>query len=253
MARGRVDPDGGWRLPGWLYLGTWMVLLVATVLTVFDPHPDGASWTSLANRCGVVATTILAPSPRTRRLAWLVAGLTWVGVVLTGTPGWWLAGLVPAWLLAGDPAWLPPGRHRDGPGRAWLFYDGGCGLCHRCVRLVLAEDRREAPIRLAPLGGTAFSETIEASVRQQLPDSIVLVTPDGRILDRSDALFELARLLGGWWRLAAAALWLIPRPLADAAYRLVAAIRYRLFGRPAESCPLLPPEFRERFDLRCDE
>ena len=71
--------------------------------------------------------------------------------------------------------------------------------------------------------------------------------------DNNAGYFELARLLGGWWRLAAAALWLIPRPLADAAYRLVAAIRYRLFGRPAESCPLLPPEFLERFDLRCDE
>lgn len=257
MARGRIDPDGGWRLPGWLYLGAWMVLLVATVLTVFDPHPDGTAWTSWAKRVGVVTATILASSPRTRRLAWVVVALIWAGVILTDTPGWWLAGLVPVWLLAGDPAWVPPGRHRDGPndktGRVWLFYDGNCGLCHRCVRLLLAEDRREVPIRLAPLGGTAFNETIEVSMREQLPESIVVVTPGGRVLCQSSAVVELSRLLGGWWRLAAAAIRLVPRPLVDLGYRLVASIRYRLFGRQAESCPLLPPELRERFDLRYDE
>jgi len=254
MARGRVDPDGGWRLPVWLYVGSWIVLLTATVLAVFDTHPDGITWTDLANRAGVVTATILAPAPRTRRLAWLIVGLTWIGVCWTGVADWWLAGLVPAWLLSSDPGWVPGGSHRhDRPGPAWLFYDGHCGLCHRCVRLVLAEDRREDTIRLAPLQGAAFSEMVEESVRERLPDSIVLVTPTGRVLCRSAAILELGRLLGGCWRLAAGFARLIPRPLADLAYRLVAAIRHRLFGRPTEACPLIPAELRERFDLRYDE
>lgn len=267
MSRGRVDPDGGWRLPGGLYLGGWMVLLVATVLTAFDPALDGSSWTSLAARGGVVVTTLLAASPRTRHLAWLLAGLTWVAVILAGTPLWWLVGLVPVWFLAADPGWIPAGGHLEPKGTgaedgakdgtssagAWLFYDGGCGLCHRCVRLVLAEDRREDPMRLAPLGGTAFTEAIEAEVREDLPESIVVVTPAGDVLCRSAAVFEIARLLGGWWRLLSAASRAVPRPLIDVGYRLVAAIRFRIFGRTSAACPLLPPELRERFDLRYDE
>ena len=112
---------------------------------------------AVAARGGVVVTTLLAASPRTRHLAWLLAGLTWVAVILAGTPLWWLVGLVPVWFLAADPGWIPAGGPLEPKGTgaedgakdgtssagAWLFYDGGCGLCHRCVRLVLAEDRRE--------------------------------------------------------------------------------------------------------------
>jgi pilus assembly protein CpaC len=42
-------------------------------------------------------------------------------------------------------------------------------------------------------------------------------------------------------------------PGIDVGYRLVAAIRFRIFGRTSAACPLLPPELRERFDLRYDE
>ena len=254
MARGRVNPDGDWQLPVWLHAASWFVLLAATVLAVFDTGPDDTVWTELANRGGVVTATILAASPRTRRLAWLIAGLTWVGLACGGMADWWLSGLAPAWLLSADPAWIPDGRHRDNrSGPAWLFYDGHCGLCHRCVRLVLSEDRREDTIRLAPLQGAAFSEMVESSVRERLPDSIVLVTPAGEVLCRSAAVLELGRLLGGCWRMAAGISRVIPRPLADLVYRLVATIRHRLFGRPTEACPLIPDELRGRFDLRYDE
>jgi predicted DCC family thiol-disulfide oxidoreductase YuxK len=32
-------------------------------------------------------------------------------------------------------------------------------------------------------------------------------------------------------------------------YDWVARIRYRLFARPADVCPVMPPELRRRFDL----
>ena len=35
----------------------------------------------------------------------------------------------------------------------------------------------------------------------------------------------------------------------DIAYDFVASIRYRLFARPKEACPMLPPDLRSRFDL----
>jgi hypothetical protein len=37
-----------------------------------------------------------------------------------------------------DPAWVKP----FGAETEMIFYDGHCGLCHRAVRFVLAEDRR---------------------------------------------------------------------------------------------------------------
>lgn len=35
-------------------------------------------------------------------------------------------------------------------------------------------------------------------------------------------------------------MYLIPRPVADAGYDLVGRVRYRLAGRSAAACPVLP-------------
>ncbi len=266
MARGRIDPGGGWQLPAWLHSGSWLLLLTATLSTALESRTASTpSWASDVNVSLAIRTiagiaTLLAFSPRTRLLAWLMIGLCWAGIAVgAGGPSIWnLPSVLLLWLLASDPGWIPPGRHRNRPaestadttGRTWLFYDGNCGLCHRCVRLVLSEDHREDPIRLAPLGGQAFVETIQPGARGSLPDSIVVVTPDGQVLCRSAAVLEFARLLGGSWRLAAIAARLVPRPAADLAYQVIAAIRHRLFDRPSQSCPLLSPELRDRFDLR---
>jgi predicted DCC family thiol-disulfide oxidoreductase YuxK len=39
----------------------------------------------------------------------------------------------------------------------------------------------------------------------------------------------------------------VPQRLADAAYDLLAGRRQRLFARPDDVCPLMPPHMRERF------
>ena len=53
--------------------------------------------------------------------------------------------------------------------------------------------------------------------------------------------------LGGWWRVLATIGTVVPRPIRDAAYDLVARVRYRVFGRAKEACPILPPDLRSRF------
>ena len=46
----------------------------------------------------------------------------------------------------------------------------------------------------------------------------------------------------------AAFMAVIPRPLRDVVYELVARIRYRVFGRRDDLCPVVPPDLRARFD-----
>ena len=53
--------------------------------------------------------------------------------------------------------------------------------------------------------------------------------------------------LGGLWRLLASALAIVPGPVRDLGYDAIAAVRYRLFRRPAEVCPLIPATLRVRF------
>jgi len=46
----------------------------------------------------------------------------------------------------------------------------------------------------------------------------------------------------------AAVLSVVPRGLPDFVYDCVARIRYRVFGKREDLCPIVPAELRERFD-----
>jgi predicted DCC family thiol-disulfide oxidoreductase YuxK len=129
-----------------------------------------------------------------------------------------------------------------------LFYDGHCGLCHGAVKFVVKRDRAGNAFRFAPLQGPTFEARVPAERRASLPDSIIVLTNEGTLLARSDAFLHILRRLGGGWKALAGALALIPRVVRDAAYDFIARIRYRIFGKRDELCPIVPPELRARFD-----
>ncbi len=132
----------------------------------------------------------------------------------------------------------PPARHL-------VFYDGSCGACHAFVRFVLSRDDRHA-LDFAPLGGATFASRVDAAVAAGLPDTVVVLTPEGRLLMRARAVARALRELGWPWRVAGAAIDLVPRPIADRAYDLVAVMRRRLFAAPATACPVVAPSLRAR-------
>jgi predicted DCC family thiol-disulfide oxidoreductase YuxK len=116
------------------------------------------------------------------------------------------------------------------------------------VRFLLWADP-DGEVRFAPLGGDSFLRRIPAAEREVLPDSLVLVTPDGRILTRSAAVLAILNDMGGLWRLAGRLAGLVPRPLADAVYNGVARIRKRLAPKPSGACPIVPEPVRSRFEV----
>jgi predicted DCC family thiol-disulfide oxidoreductase YuxK len=130
-----------------------------------------------------------------------------------------------------------------------LFYDGHCGLCHRAVRFVLARDSDGRLFRFAPLEGDTFNRVVTPERRTTLPDSVVVLTAEGKLLARSDAFLHILRRLGGGWKVLAVGLSIVPRRLRDLVYDLVARVRYRIFGRRDEQCPVMAPGLRARFDL----
>jgi predicted DCC family thiol-disulfide oxidoreductase YuxK len=129
-----------------------------------------------------------------------------------------------------------------------LFYDGHCGLCHRTVKFVLRHDRTGGAFRFAPLQGETFAALVPPERRAGLPDSIVVRTLDGSLLERSDAFIHILRRLGDGWKALAGILAVMPRPVRDTIYDFVARIRYRVFGRRDELCPIVPADLRARFD-----
>src|SRR5262249_34253003 len=145
-ARGRVDPDGGWRLPAWIFGLAWVAVALTGIFVSFtvlwsmkrsDPTSDPKAALVAVVVAGF-AFAALAPFERTRRLAWVAL---WLGRIGWGVLDRRLHSLairlaLPLFLF--DPAWLPPRRT---PSPELVFIDGYCGLCHRLVRFVLGEDR----------------------------------------------------------------------------------------------------------------
>ena len=74
--------------------------------------------------------------------------------------------------------------------------------------------------------------------------SFVLVA-DGKPYVKSDAAIRVARHLRGGWRLIGA-IKIIPRPIRNWTYDVIARNRYRWFGR-SEACMVPTPELLSRF------
>jgi predicted DCC family thiol-disulfide oxidoreductase YuxK len=123
-----------------------------------------------------------------------------------------------------------------------VFFDGVCGLCNRSIDFVLRHDRRGV-FRAAPLQGETAAGLLTPTDRESL-HTLVLHTGD-RSYRRSAAVVRILWNLGPWWRPLAVLLWLIPLPLRDLGYKLVARNRYRFLGK-RETCRMPTPEERER-------
>jgi predicted DCC family thiol-disulfide oxidoreductase YuxK len=128
--------------------------------------------------------------------------------------------------------------------RPVLLYDGACGLCHSTVRWILRHER-DAELVFAPLqGATAAALRARHSAIPTRIASVVLVDGD-RVRLRSKAVLYTAKHLRAPWRWAYGVRWL-PGFLLDLGYRLVAALRKRIWGT-ADECTLPAPEQRARF------
>ena len=132
---------------------------------------------------------------------------------------------------------------QDSSGHGVVLFDGTCALCERSVRFIATRDpagyfrfgASQNPAAAALLA--SFGET-RASTR-----SLILVE-DGRLYRKSTAVLRIARRLPAPW--SSAAMFLaVPRPLRDAAYAVVAAVRHRL-ARHSNACDIPPPEIRQR-------
>lgn len=110
-----------------------------------------------------------------------------------------------------------------------VLYDGVCGLCSRTVAWLVARDG-ERRLAFAPLQGETAARL--RALHPEIPpglDTVVYLEPGGVHL-RSRAFLHAARHLPPPWRWAYRFRWL-PAPPLDLVYRLVARIRYRVWGR----------------------
>lgn len=136
----------------------------------------------------------------------------------------------------------------DGP---IVLFDGICNLCSGYVQFIVPRDEA-GKLRFASLQSEVAADLL--ADREPDPDdldSIVLVEGE-RTYTKSTAVLRIATHLGGVYRLA----WplrFVPRVLRDLVYDLVAANRYRIFGKK-DRCEIPEGDVGARFvELAAEE
>lgn len=124
-----------------------------------------------------------------------------------------------------------------------LLFDGVCHLCDASVRFIVRHDPagkiKFAPIQ-SPLGRELYTRH---GLDPESPNAMLFITPHGAF-QASDAALEIARALGGMWKIATL-FKPLPQFLRDAAYYLIARNRYRWFGKD-DACMMPTPELKAR-------
>lgn len=117
-------------------------------------------------------------------------------------------------------------------GRDILILDGDCGLCHRLANFV---DRRIVDKGMLALRASDSEDA--RLVISKLPESLreadtVYLIRNGKAYVRSSAAIRCLKYMRLHWRIIYPIVWIIPLPLRDFVYRIVAKYRHMIFERP---------------------
>jgi len=129
-------------------------------------------------------------------------------------------------------------------GKGIVLFDGVCHLCDGAVRFILKRERA-TELKFAPLQSDSGKSLLQKyGYPSGYLDGLILIE-NNRAHDRSSACLRIAGKLSFPWNLLFPLL-IIPKPLRDFIYGMMASIRYRWFGKK-ESCSLPQGEDQTRF------
>jgi predicted DCC family thiol-disulfide oxidoreductase YuxK len=125
-----------------------------------------------------------------------------------------------------------------------VLFDGVCNLCNGLVTFIIRRDS-EAKFKFASLQSESGQQWLtKLGLQKNEFESFVLIQDDTYYLKSTGAL-KMLRMIGGFWKLFYVFI-IIPRPLRDFIYDLIAKSRYRIFGKK-ESCMIPTQELKARF------
>ncbi|CAK9034187.1 unnamed protein product [Durusdinium trenchii] len=122
--------------------------------------------------------------------------------------------------------------------RPIVLYDGVCNMCNTAVDVALQKDPDGRRLRFSALQSNVGQDLLVFCGKEaQDLSSMLVVKPDGECLVKSDAVvfvgqqLEGSKVLQGLSKVAES---LLPKPVRDGAYKVIAKNRYNVLGRRSE-------------------
>ena len=125
-----------------------------------------------------------------------------------------------------------------------VLFDGLCNLCSRSVQFIIKHEKVEV-LQFAAVQSPGGVRRLKSVGFDPKDVKTFVLIEDCLPYVKSDAVIRVAARFRGAWSLLAF-FRIVPRPIRDWMYDVVATKRYRWFGR-RETCFVPTPELAARF------
>lgn len=125
-----------------------------------------------------------------------------------------------------------------------VLFDGVCNFCNSSVNFIIRHDKNDY-FRFTPLQSEIGKRISERYNLEYGNLKSVILVENGKIYTRTTAALKIARKLSGAWPLLYAFI-VIPAPLRDIVYNIIAKYRYKWWGE-MDACMIPTPEVRKKF------
>ncbi len=126
-----------------------------------------------------------------------------------------------------------------------LLFDGFCNLCDKTVQFIIKEDKRNV-FKFAPIQSEYAQRFLIKNKLQSESFKTVILIYKNKLYYRSSAILKILILLGGYWKIFAFVMILIPTSIRNFVYNYVAKKRYFWFGKK-DQCIIPTPEQKDKF------
>ncbi|MGP4041149.1 thiol-disulfide oxidoreductase DCC family protein [Gracilibacillus sp. D59] len=124
-----------------------------------------------------------------------------------------------------------------------ILFDGICNFCSSSVQFIIKRDPK-FKFQFASLQSEIGQQLLKQQQFSENMDSIVLIEND-QVYTKSTAALRIAKELKGAYQFLSIFL-VIPKPVRDIFYNILAKNRYRWFGKK-DQCMIPKTEDKQRF------
>ena len=114
----------------------------------------------------------------------------------------------------------------DADNKMIILFDGVCNMCVGSVNFIIKRDSKDV-FRFASLQGDVGKKMIK---KYSLSMASIVLIKDGKVKTQSSAVLSILFHLNTFWKVLIV-FYIIPYPIRDILYNIVAKTRYFLFGK----------------------